>query len=662
MFSKRGRERKRPSYPSVSRQWQGILAVAFSIGCLEIISSSFAKVNGSAGILCLIVLFVTYWSGLRAGIISSVLVIVYLLYFFSDPGSLLVFSGKNKRLMLTSAIFIPLYALGVGSIHGRLRNAGMKEFDARARAEDEQRQRHHAEDVLRTSEDMRRLVIDSALDAIIAIDEEGRITLWNPNAEAMFGWKSEEVVGHLLAETIIPASLREAHTSGLARFIATGEAQVIGKRLELPALTKDGTELSVELTIAQHRTESGYVFVGFVRDLTEQKKLNERLRQAQKMEAIGTLAGGIAHDFNNILTAIAGNVALAQQDLEANSPAQESLTEIEKSVGRATYVVRQILTFSRVTETAPRVIDVVATLEESVKLLRATIPASVDIELAHSEHSFHIVADVNDIHQIALNLGINAYQAMEGKAGKFELQIGEVNLEAGTESSMLGLSPGRYVKISAGDNGCGMDAPTLLRVFEPFFTTKAPGEGTGLGLSVVYGIVSRNGGALNAYSEKGRGTVFHVYFPLAPVERVEELPLPAEPVAGTGERILYVDDDEALVLMMSRMLHRLNYEVEGFEDPREALATFRADPMRFDLVITDMSMPQIDGPDLVRAMQAIRPNVPIVMVTGYIRPDDLGKAEELGIQELILKPNTVHEMGAALHRILLEHRVSESPR
>jgi len=658
MFSKRGRERKRPRYPSPARQWQGILAVAFFLGCIEVFAPSVTTASRAGGFLCLFILFVTYWSGLRAGMISFALLIAYFLNLYAEPGGFLVLSARNWMRIRSTSIQMPIYILIVGCVQGRLRNITNKEFDAREKAEAEELQRLSAEDDLRSSENMRRLVIDSALDAIVAMDEEGRITLWNRNAEALFGWTADEVMGRLLGETIVPPDMRETHANGLRRFLEMGEANVIGKRIELSAFTKDEKEFPVEISIAQHRTERGYVFVGFLRDLTEQKKLNERLRQAQKMEAIGTLAGGIAHDFNNILAAIAGNVALARHDTQHDDPAQENLLEIEKSVARATYVVRQILTFSRAAETTPHVIDVAATLQESVKLLRATLPASVEVEARFTDRPLFIVADTNDIHQIALNLGINAFQAMNNSSGKFELQAAEVNLDESAESSLLGLPPGRYVKISAGDNGCGMDAQTLSRVFEPFFTTKAPGEGTGLGLSVVYGIVSRNGGSLNAYSEQGRGTVFNIYFPAASAEFAPEEPPAVEPTIGTGERVLYVDDDDALVLMMTRMLRRLNYEVEGFEDAREALKEFQADPGRFDLVITDMSMPYIDGPELVQAIQAIRADIPIVMVTGYIRPDDLEQAGKLGIRELILKPNSVHEMGAALHRILQETRAS----
>jgi nitrogen-specific signal transduction histidine kinase/ActR/RegA family two-component response regulator len=405
-----------------------------------------------------------------------------------------------------------------------------------------------------------------------------------------------------------------------------------------------------------HESEDGLLFIGFLRDLTEQKKLNERLRQAQKMQAIGTLAGGIAHDFNNIIATISGNVVLAKAEAPAGSTLQESLAEIQKATDRATFVVRQILKFSSARETKAEVIDPGQTVEEALRLLRATIPSTIEIE-SNFEHELPgILADTTDIHQIVLNLGINAKHAMHGQHGKIVVQVTVVDLDEETASSLLNVKHGKFVRISFGDTGTGMDAETLNRVFEPFFTTKAPGEGTGLGLAVVYGIVESHHGAITVYSEVGKGTVFHIYFPA-----VEAAPKRVDretrvDISGNGERILYVDDDEALVFLMNRMLKRLNYSVAAFQDSREALEAFRADPMGFDLVITDMSMPHLDGIEIVNALKEIRPDVPIVMVTGYIRPQDLEQTKNLGIAQLIQKPETAQEMSHVLHRILSDIR------
>ena len=495
------------------------------------------------------------------------------------------------------------------------------------------------------------MVADSAEEAIVVMRENGAITLWNRTAEVMFGWRADEVTGKKFATNILPVEHRATLANGLRRFLETGDENIFDRRLELSGLAKDGRVFPIELLVVARKTDRGHAFVGFIRNMAEQKKLTDRLRQSQKMEALGILAGGIAHDFNNILASIGGNVALARADVPADHVIQESLTEIEKATGRASYVVRQILTFSRAKETIYKVIDLAVTLKEAVKLLRATVPASMEIGATFEPDLPPILADSTEIHQIVLNLGINAGQALRGQSGRFEIQVTQVTLDGATAQS-LNVAQGRYVRMSSGDTGCGMNPEILARIFDPFFTTNMSGEGTGLGLSVVYGIVTRQHGAISVTSEPGKGSVFHIYFPAskAPAKKVAVNLAP--PVTGHGERILYVDDDEALVYLMTRMLRRMNYEVVGFQHSPQALEAFLADPDGFDLVITDMSMPHMDGATLVRELHGVRPELPIIMVTGYIRPKDLEEASGLGISELILKPNSANEMGEVLSRIL----------
>ncbi len=351
------------------------------------------------------------------------------------------------------------------------------------------------------------------------------------------------------------------------------------------------------------RNEAGEVFriVGIAEDITQQHKLEEQYRHAQKMEAIGTLAGGIAHDFNNILAAMNGYAELAKitPGLPAHVP--EYLETILKAGRRAVTLVRQILTFSRQQEQTRRPIQLREMVEETLKLLRATIPATIEFKTTLAFDAHLVLADASQIHQVIMNLGTNAWHAMRDKPGCLEVKLENFAVDAAMAETHSHLRPGPYVRISVSDTGCGMSRATLERIFEPFFTTKTQGEGTGLGLSVVHGIIETHDGAITVYSEIGHGTIFHLYFPAhhgdVTAATSGEGPIPQ----GGGKHILYVDDEEALALLGGKFLRQLGYVVDTATNPVEALALFRANPQGFDLVVTDQTMPHMTGMDLARA-------------------------------------------------------------
>ena len=347
---------------------------------------------------------------------------------------------------------------------------------------------------------------------------------------------------------------------------------------------------------------------------TEQaRRLTERqLQQSQKMEAMGTLAGGIAHDFNNILTAIFLNADRARKNLPEDSPVRKNLEEISRAGTRAADLVRRIMTFGRQTEPDLQPLDLRHSVEDSLELLRLSLPPNVQLATALTASLPPVAADATQIHQILLNLGTNAIHAMEEKGGILDIRLDLVHVSHELADLLNELREGPHIRLAVGDNGKGMEKAVLERVYDPFFTTKPPGVGTGLGLSVVHGIMKAHRGCVTVYSEPGRGTIFHLYFPVAGAGTGNS---PASDISprGSGERLLYVDDEPVILSAAAEMLEGLGYRVAAYEDPRAALAGLQADPDAFDLLLTDFSMPGLSGLDLAREALKVRPGIPVVV-------------------------------------------------
>lgn len=385
----------------------------------------------------------------------------------------------------------------------------------------------------------------------------------------------------------------------------------------------------------------------------ERARMERQLRQSQKMEALGTLAGGIAHDFNNILTAISGNTQLAISDLPADHPVQVSLAEVKRGTRRAAELVRQILTFSRQEKQTLESLALEPIVTEALQLLRINIDPSVHIETRFTPNSPLILADPSQIHQIILNLGTNAAQAIGRRSGLIQFEQTVVESPTTSPAQEAGdVQPGRFLCLRVKDTGSGMDRETMERVFDPFFTTKGPNQGTGLGLSVVHGIMQRLGGSIHVESQLGVGTTFTLLFPVSLRQPSVSPPLPIELRQGHGEQILVVDDEESIVFLTTRVLKKLGYRARGFRSPEEALLQFKSSPYDYAAVITDLSMPNLSGPELAKHLLEIRPDIPIILTTGYIRPEEQDQAETTGIRYILLKPNTVSEMGQALSEVL----------
>ena len=508
---------------------------------------------------------------------------------------------------------------------------------------------------LRSSESRLEAIINSALDAIICVDKDQRITVFNPTAAVLFQCPSSQALGSLLTRFFPEAG----------HALALNQISTQAFLGEMTALTASDKRLSVEVSVSFERHSSGETTTVFARDLTSRKRaeaqrsvLEAQLRESQKMQAVGTMAGGIAHDFNNILSAILGNVELAKEDAGPNSPAQVSLHEIEKAGRRARDLVRQILTFSR--NEAPRRAPVALAelVSETGRLLRVTLPPAVELHLHIDPATPLVMADAVQVQQAVLNLCTNAIQAHGDQRGVVIIELSSVEPDLRL-CDRLNIAPGRYSVLTVLDSGKGMDGETLLRIFEPFFTTKEVGQGTGLGLAVVHGVMRSHAGAVDVQSAPSLGSRFTLYFPANAPEMAVLLPAPVPPPLLSeqvrGKHVMYVDDDHALVFLVERLLRRRGFQVSGFSDPNKAAAELRANAGAYDLLVTDFNMPGYCGVDLVREALRIRPDLPVALASGYITAEIEQSAIAEGVKALIHKPNDVEELCATVQRLILDN-------
>ncbi len=387
-------------------------------------------------------------------------------------------------------------------------------------------------------------------------------------------------------------------------------------------------------------------------DVTREVELEANARQAQKMEALGTLVGGIAHDFNNILTAIVVSAELARADEQGPAGADRYLSLVLDAAGRGKELVKQVLAFSRKKEREAKPVKLADVVREALKFLRASLPATIDIRAEIGAEDAVTLADPTEIHEVLMNLATNAAHAMGDGGGTLTVGLAAVDVDEDAAGRCPGLKPGPFIRLTVEDTGCGIPPGILSRIFDPFFTTKPQGEGTGMGLAVVHGIVSGSGGAISVASQVGKGTMFRVYFP----RFLEASPKPVEaspkPIPTGHERVLLVDDEPGQASSLRDVLEKLGYSASFETDPLRALEDFRAHPESFDLVVTDQTMPQLVGTKLAEALLRIRPGIPIILCTGF--SDDVSEetAASLGIREFVLKPYTIGEMASAIRRAL----------
>jgi PAS domain S-box-containing protein len=496
---------------------------------------------------------------------------------------------------------------------------------------------------------------DFAPVGYLTLSAEGLIAQANLTGAEMLGEKREKLSSTRFSQFVLPADTERWYRHFL-RALHRGSKQ----RLELVLASTHGTRFHAQLDCMRVMAETASPMVRVaITDISDRieaetnlRQFEAQLRDVQKMESIGTLAGGIAHDFNNILGAILGNVALAREEVGAGHAALASLEEIHKSSLRARSLVQQILTFSRREPQALVTQPLRPVIEETRKLLRATLPAGVELDVTLTDAPLHVHADATQLQQVLMNLCTNAWHALHEGVGRIGVGLDAVTLDAAARLGGLPAGPCAHLWVS--DTGSGMDAATRERIFEPFFTTKPVGQGTGLGLSVVHGIVAAHHGAIAVDSEPGQGSTFHLYFPV--VEQVAAAP-PAEaavssPVHGQGQHVLYVDDDETMIVMVERILQRSGYRVSSYQDAQEAVAAIREHPAGFDCVVTDFNMPKLSGLDVARELARIRPQLPVVISSGYITEELRGQARAVGIRSLLEKQNTFEDLSTLVGSIL----------
>ncbi len=513
-----------------------------------------------------------------------------------------------------------------------------------------------AQEALSQSEAYLRTLIHTIPDLVWLKDEKGIYLFCNSKFERFFGATEKEITGKTDYD-FVDKDLADLFRKYDKKAMEIGrpnmnEEEVVYaddghhemlETIKTPMFGKDGQLIGI-LGIARDITDR-------IRAEEKRKKLEDKLRQSHKMEAIGTISGGIAHDFNNILGIIIGNTELAMDKTEKWNPNRRHLDEIKKASLRARDVVRQLLNFSRKTDHEKKTIDIRPLIKDSMTLLRASIPTSIDIQMNIPDKLKAIKADPTQIHQVLINLCTNSAHAMEEDGGILKIDLSEVKIDTVTSTQFQDIPAGNYIQLSVSDTGPGIDPKIRENIFDPYFTTKEVGKGTGMGLAVVLGIVKNHNGAISAHSEEGKGSCFKVLFPTAAGDLSNDNTL-LEALPKGDEKILLIDDEEALVEIGKILLEGLGYSVKTKTNPEEALDLLRSDPGQFDLIITDMTMPRLDGGRLIKEVLKINPKLPIILCTGFSNKIGYEGAIAIGARGFIEKPFDNKQLAASVRSVL----------
>ncbi|MEA2102886.1 MAG: response regulator [Thermodesulfobacteriota bacterium] len=492
--------------------------------------------------------------------------------------------------------------------------------------------------------------IEQASDAIVILDTRGRIEYANPAFAHISGIDLDMAMGKEIQSLLQDKDTFFPESRKIRNALSRGKKW----RGRIDYRKKEGSNVVVEASFTpihdEKATMVNYVLV--MHDITHESELENQLMQAQKMEAIGSLAGGIAHDFNNILSPIIGYTELTLSKMPKASKEHEHLEKVLSASSRAKDLVGQILTLSRQREIEKRPLPMQSITKETIKLLRASIPSSIEIQTQIADDCGEVLADYTQIQQVILNLCTNAYHSMTDATGILGVELEKIDISRSSADKRLGLNPGPYVRLCVSDTGMGMPVELMERIFDPYFTTKEQGKGTGLGLSLVHGIVHDHGGIVRVYSEPGKGSTFQVYLPRIQEQHHNQIPAPQAPLPGGNEHILIVDDEEPIVSVLKEMLEDLGYETTAMQDSCDAYAAFSKTPDGFDLLITDQTMPNMTGYELAKKVMLLKKEMPVIICTGFSETITKEKALSIGIREYIMKPVSKADMAHAIRRAL----------
>lgn len=504
-------------------------------------------------------------------------------------------------------------------------------------------------DQLKASAEKYKSIFDNSRDGIVFMSLEGHIE----NANQAYC----DMLGYDIQDLIFTTSVQHTPEKWHERDAEILKSQVMvrgySEEFKKEYIRQNNMVFPVMVRVCLVRDKEGQPLrlLKIVRDITEQSQLEMRLRQSHKMESVGTIAGGIAHDFNNILGAIIGYAQLAKYNVTKNSPASEDIENIIIASGRAKDLVTHILGFSRATEQTRQPVQLHFLVNEALKLIRASLPTTIEIKRRIATKNTSILADPTEMHQIIMNLCTNAYHAMEESLGVLEITLKPVDISSRTLPGFHTLQDGPYVQLRVKDTGAGIPPDIMERIFDPYFTTKEKGAGTGLGLSVVHGIVQSHGGSIDVLSEPGNGTTITILFPRLEIASDSKQEV-IKPLDSGSEKILFVDDEPSLVYVEKVMLQKLGYHVISAPSGVEAFDIFSMRPDFFDIIITDMTMPGMTGIDLAEKIHSMRPETPIILCTGYNAKLTDDKAYEKGISKILLKPVEIRDLSTAIRELL----------